>query len=519
MRLLDIGSNDVRIVGIHGMGGIGKTTIAKFIYDALKGSFESHSFLADIQETAQQFYGLVELQKKLLTDTLKWCPDISHVEGGMDVIKNIFRTKKVLVVLDDVIERSQFSWLVGKHDWFGSGSRIIVTSKDRNVLDDIKVDAIYEPPFMNYMQSLQLFSIHAFRRKFPPEGYVSFSREIASNAAGLPLALEVIGSFLSNKEKVVWEYTSWKLKKTSHDEVERKLRVSIQGKQKLRVSYEALSYPQRQIFLDIACLFTGMDKATVFYMWDDCGYHPGKEFNVLCLTSLVKVEKDTNELRMHDQFRTLGRKIIYEEKILGKRSRLWNHADALDVLVGRRGTEKVEALSLCFELGSGMKPRFTSKEFAKLASLRYLRADGIELVGDFEDLFPCLRWLRWRGCPPHFKPTNFHLKNLVILDLSDSSITENWGGWNQIKMAYKLKVLRLANCALKRTPDFSSYTTLEILILRRCRSLVEIESISNLKKLKVLDISYTDIRKLPDEILMLENLKVIGNIVREVESD
>ncbi|XP_059648009.1 disease resistance protein L6-like [Cornus florida] len=501
MGLLNVGSNEVQIVVIAGIGGIGKTSIAKFIYNELIESFECHSFLADIRETAQQRNGIVDLQKKLLTDTVKWCPDISDVEGGMDVIKHVFRRKKVLLVLDDVIEISQFYWLVGKHDWFGSGSRIIVTSKDRNVLKDIKVNGTYETPVMNPVQSLKLFSIHAFRRESPPEDYVSISREVASNAAGLPLALEVMGSFLSDKGIKDWEDTLKKLKKISHDEVEKKL----------MVIYEALSDVQQNIFLDISCLFTGMDKATVFYMWDDCGYHPEMEFNVLCLMSLVKVENNTNELRMHDQFRSLGRKIVYEEKILGNRSRLWNHKDALYVLEGRKGTEKVEALSLWFVLGSGKKPRFASKEFAKLISLRYLRADGIELVGDFKHLFPNLRWLSWRGCPPQFKATNFHFKNLVILDLSDSGITEDWGGWNQIKMANKLKVLQLTDCALRRTPDFSSYASLEILILRRCRNLVEIDrSIGCLKNLEVLDISYADIRELPDEILELQKLKVIG---------
>ncbi|XP_059642493.1 disease resistance protein L6-like [Cornus florida] len=499
MRLLNVISNEVQIVGIHGMDGIGKTTVAKFVYNKLFESFECHSFLADIQETTQQCNGLFNLQKKLLTDTLKWCPDISDIDSGVNVIKYVFLRKKVLLVLDDVTESSQFDMLVGKRGWFGSGSRIIVTTRDRNILNDLKVDATYEPPFMNSLQSLQLFSMHAFRRYFPSEDYISISREVASTAAGLPLALEVMGSFLSDKEKVVWEDTLKKLKKISHDEVERKL----------RVIYETLTYTQQQIFLDIACLFAGMEKATVFYLWDDCGYHPEKEFNVLCLMSLVKVG-DANELRMHDQFRTLGRKIVYEEKFLGNRSRLWDHDDALDILEGRMGTEKVEALCLCFVSGSEKKPRFTSKEFMKLVSLRYLQADGIDLVGDFDNLFPYLRWLSWRGCPPHFKPNNFHLKNLVILDLSDSGITEYWGGWNQIQMENRLKVLKLANCALRRTPDFSSYAALEILILQRCKSLVEVDqSIGNLKNLKVLDISYADLRNLPDEIWMLEKLEVM----------
>ncbi|XP_059659720.1 disease resistance protein L6-like [Cornus florida] len=217
---------------------------------------------------------------------------------------------------------------------------------------------------------------------------------------------------------------------------------------------------------------------------------------------------------MHDQFRTLGRKIVCEEELLRNCSRLWKHEDALNILEGRKGTKKVEALTLCFALGSGKEPRFESKEFSKLTNIRYLRADGIELIRDFKSLFPNLRWLRWRGCPPFFKPTNSHLENLAILDLSDSRITEDWEGWSQIKMANKLKVLELANCALRRTPDFSSYATLKILILQGCRNLVDIDSVCDLKNLEVLDISYVaGIRRLPveiEELRKLGRLEVIG---------
>ncbi|XP_059633009.1 disease resistance protein L6-like [Cornus florida] len=499
MRLLDNVSNEVRIVGIHGMSGIGKTTVAKFIYNKLLECFECCSFLADIRETMQQPKGVSCLQKQILADTLKRCPEIVGVDSGIDSIKNVVVKKKVFIVLDDMDESSHFTRLVGKRDWFHTGSRIIITTKDRHVLDNLKVDATYELPVMDHVQSLQLFSMHAFRKKWPPNDYVNISTDVALTAAGLPLALEVIGSFLSGMEKAVWEDTLKKLEKLSRDEVDKKL----------RVIYDALDFAQQQIFLDIACLFAGMDKAAGFYMWDDCGYHPERELNVLCLMSLMNVG-DANELKMHDQFISLGRKIVYEEKIRGNRSRLWNHEEALNILEGRRGTEKVEALSLHFELGPEKKPRFTSKEFAKLVNLRYLRVDGMDLVGDFEHCLARLRWLNWRSCPSHFKPTNFYLENLVILDLSDSGITEDWGGWNQIKMAKKLKVLQLVNCALRRTPDFTSNAALEILILQQCKSLVEVDrSIGNLKNLKVFDISYTDIRNIPDEIWMLEKLEVI----------
>ncbi|XP_059644003.1 disease resistance protein L6-like [Cornus florida] len=500
MRSLNIVSNDVRIVGIHGMGGIGKTTIAKYIYNKLLEFFQCGCFLADVRETVQQHKGFVSLQKQLLADTLKWSPDVCDVDSGTNMIKHRFSRKKVLIVLDDVDEKSQFDRLVGKRDWFGSGSRIIVTTRNKHVLNALNVDGSYEPPEMNAEQSLQLFSIHAFRRELPPKEYDSFSRDIASTAAGLPLALEIIGSFLSDKEKVVWEDTLKKLRKIPDDAVQKKL----------RISYEALNYEQQQIFLDIACLFIGMDKATVFHMWDDCGYYPHKEINVLCLMSLVKMEDD-NVLRMHDQVRDLGREIVRQENFKNpeKRSRLWNHEEALEILEERRGTEEVEALSLCFELGS-QKPCFTNEDFARLVNLRYLQLDCSDLVVDFSHLLSRLRWLRWRSCPLQFKPTNFHIKNLVILDLSDSGITEDWEGWNQIKVANNLKVLELANCGLRRTPNFSTHATLEILVLRGCQKLVEIDSsIGHLKNLEVLDISNAQVRKLPDEIWMLEKLEVI----------
>ncbi|XP_059639344.1 disease resistance protein L6-like [Cornus florida] len=263
MRLLEVSSSEKRIVGIHGMGGIGKTTIAKSIYNKLLKEFECGSFLADILETAKPHRGIVTLQKQLLADTLKWYPDIANANSGINAIQNRFLRTKVLIVLDDLNERSQFDWLVGNLDWFGPGTRIIVTTRDKKVLIDLEADGTsYEPPYMNLVQSVELFSIHAFRMKLPRIGYEKISNDIALTTGGLPLALEVIGSFLFGKNDIqIWEDTLEKLKKMPDDKVQKAL----------RISYDGLNPEQQKIFLDIACLFIGMDKTYPFYMWDDCG--------------------------------------------------------------------------------------------------------------------------------------------------------------------------------------------------------------------------------------------------------
>ncbi|XP_059652090.1 disease resistance protein RPV1-like isoform X2 [Cornus florida] len=498
MRLLNVDSSDVRIVGIHGMGGLGKTTIAKLILNRLSKGFEYCCFLENVREISQKQKGLVSLQNQLVYYLLKReGPNIFNEDDGIRIIQDIVCTKKVLIVLDDVDHISQFEKLVGKRDWFGSGSRIMVTTRNKMVLDLIGVDWAYEPPIMELPDSLQLFSKHAFRKEFPPEDYELLSKDIASATGGLPLALEILGSFLSGKRKETWEAMLKKLEFIPDDKV-----LTI-----LRISYDALEHGEKQIFLDIACLPIRVDKQIALYMWEDCQFYPETGIDRLILMSLVKIGDD-NTLLMHDQLKLLGREIIRRENFNEPeaRTRLWSHKEALDVLKRHIGTEKVEVLCLDFKL-EDRGVCFRSEVFAGFSYLRFLKVDYAELAGDFD--FPGLRWLHWHKCPGSSTPTNFRLENLVILDLSSSSITDDWEAWSQFKMAKKLKVLDLSFCnGLTRTPDLTTFASLERLILIGCKNIYRIDpSIWNLIRLRVLNISQSAITNLPDGIGNLKDLE------------
>ncbi|XP_043688438.1 disease resistance protein L6-like [Telopea speciosissima] len=324
LMLLDIKSNDRKIVGIHGLGGIGKTTIARAVYNTVFHNFEGCSFIANVRESARHYNGLVHLQKQLILDILKQeNKDIASVDGGINVIQQRFRATKVLIILDDVDQDIQVKSLVGDRKWFGVGSKIIITSRDKQILCLQDAEEIYEPRVMDKDDSLQLFSHHAFRRDHPPEDYLDLSEAMVNTTGGLPLALQVIGSSLYLKGKIIWEDMLKKLQKVPNNAV----------MERLKISYDALDDEQQQMFLDTACFFIGMQKDIVCYIWNGCGFFSQVGLDALCVRSLVTIS-EKGELSMHDLLRDLGRNIVRQEHTdePGMRTRIWSQEDVLDVL-------------------------------------------------------------------------------------------------------------------------------------------------------------------------------------------
>ncbi|AES87072.2 putative TIR domain, winged helix-turn-helix DNA-binding domain-containing protein [Medicago truncatula] len=499
-KLLNIQkSEDVLLLGIWGMGGTGKTTLAKAIYNQIGSKFEGRSFVLNIREFWETNTNLVSLQQKVLCDVYKTLTfKIRDIESGKNILKERLSQTSVLLVLDDVNKLDQLKALYGSREWFGPGSRIIITTRDKHLLSSCPVDVVYTIEEMDESESLKLFSWHAFKQSSPKEDFAKHSTDVIAYSGGLPLALEVIGSYLSDcKITTEWDSVLEKLKCIPHDEVQEKLKVSFHGLK---------HFTEKQIFLDIACFFIGMDKKDAIQILNGCGFFADDGIKVLVERALVTVDNE-NKLRMHDLLRDMGRQIIFEESPEDpeKRSRLWRHEEVFDILEKRKGTEGVKGLALEFPTRDCLE----TKAFKKMNKLRLLRLAGVKLKGDFKYLSGDLKWLYWHGFPETYIPAEFQLQSLVVMELKYSKLKQIW---NNSQMLKNLKILNLSHSLdLTETPDFSYLPNLEKLVLKNCPSLSTVsQSIGSLQKILLINLrDCAGLRKLPRNIYKLKSLETL----------
>ncbi|KAG7945131.1 hypothetical protein I3843_15G137300 [Carya illinoinensis] len=415
---LCIEENDIRMIGIFGVGGIRKTTIAKEMYNRITDQFEGSCFLANVGESSKQDQGgLVKLQETILFEILKDSSlKVSNVDRGINLIMEKLRRKRILLVLDDVDCLDQLKKLCGGCNWFGSGSRIIITTRDEGLLTKHGVynDLKYRMKEMDHHEALQLFSQHAFKSDKPDDAFADVIKLALKCADGLPLALQVIGSNLYGEDIHFWKSEMEKYKRIPEENIHKKL----------KISYDGLDYHTKKIFLDIACFFKGEYRDYVTKILDGCGFFADagiKKLNDKCLITIDKYDL----LWMHDLIQDMGREIVRQESPgePSKCSRLYFHEDVWEVLKENKGTDQIEGILIDLPREDRMA-QLSTKVFANLKNLRIFINRNASFCGGLEYLSNKLRVLDWPLCPLEFLPSTFHGEKLIVLKMQGSRIRD-----------------------------------------------------------------------------------------------
>ncbi|XP_050281499.1 TMV resistance protein N-like [Quercus robur] len=490
-------THDALFIGISGMSGMGKSTLAQVVFDKIHDQFDASSFLKILGEDSIDKPGLLTLQERLLSDICRKDIRPRKLSTGIQVISNNLRNKKVLIVVDDVSEESQLENLVGKPDsnCLHPGGRVIVTTENKHMLAICGIGRECMAKGLNNDEALQLFCLKAFHKPHCENNFLDLCNNFVYYAQGIPLVLEVWGSHLCKRTKKEWESAWNKLKAIPLGKTTKKLGIAVNG----------LEDSERELFLDIACFFIGEDENRVADILESV-HHFQIDKSTLMDRSLITIVG--GKLWTHNLLQEVGWEIIRaESKKPEKRSRL-GFPDVLDVLKSNTGTKHIKGIVLKEPLDEEEESnKLNAESFSKMTKLILLKFCKVHL--------PCLsflsnelRLLEWHDYPLQSLPKSFKPRKLVELIMHRSCIQKLPGEFRNL---YKLKLIDLSDSQnLTQTPDFSGFSNIERLNFQGCTRLHELHpSVGGLKQLIQLNLKDCKcLENLPHE-LNLESLKIL----------
>uniref|UniRef100_A0A3N7F999 Uncharacterized protein n=1 Tax=Populus trichocarpa TaxID=3694 RepID=A0A3N7F999_POPTR len=459
----------VPIIGIYGMGGVGKTTIILHIYNELlrRPDIYDHVWWVSVSQdfTINRLQNLIA--KRL---DLKLSSEDDDRHRAAKLSEELRKKQKWILILDDL-------WNNFEPDNVGipvslKGCKLIMTTRSKIICNQmafqhkIKVKPLSEGEAWNlFMEKLG----RDIALSLEVEG---IARDIARECAGLPLGIiTVAGSLMGVDDLHEWRNTLKKLRESEFRDMDEKVF------QVLRVSYDRLGDLALQQCLLYCSLFPEdhvIERVELIDYLIDEGIIKGKRrredafdeghtmlnrLENVCLLESVKMEYDGSRgVKMHDLMRDMAIHILQEN------------------------------LQYMVKAGAQLKELPDAEEWTEnLTIISLMQNEIVEIPSSHSPMCPNLSTL-------------LLCQNLCLRIIADSFF----------KQLHGLKVLDLSSTAIKRLPDsVSDLVSLTALLLIECYNLRHVPSLKNLRALKRLDLSHTSLKKMPQGMDCLSNLRYL----------
>ncbi|CAL5382424.1 unnamed protein product [Camellia sinensis] len=194
--------NNIGVIPIVGMGGIGKSTLAQMVYN--DETVQKHFHLKAWVCVSDEF-DIMRITKAILESVTSQTFSFNNLDQFQVQLKQALAGKKFLIVLDDVWNKKYSDWNVLKKPFRdgAQGSKVVVTTRNKGVAKMMRAIELHDIEVLSDDDCWSLFSRHAFENRSMDanQNLVSIGKKIVKKCKGLPLAARTLGGLLHCKEQ------------------------------------------------------------------------------------------------------------------------------------------------------------------------------------------------------------------------------------------------------------------------------------------------------------------------------
>lgn len=457
--------DNITVIGVHGMGGIGKTTMVKHVgVQACKDKLFDHVIMAVISQNPN----LVKIQQQLAEMLALNLNEQTEIARAARLKERIMRGKKILIILDDIWRTIDLSRIgIPDHcELQNCNSKVLLTTRIWNVCHAMKSQEKIHLDILSEEDSWALF-VKKANRSFESTNLCDIARKVARECGGLPIALIAVARALGDKDLEEWREAARRLEMshtTNLDDEEDVFRC-------IKLSYDYLKGNDAKSFFLLCCLFP---EDSDIQIEDLLKYGFGKGLfrdansmqdarstahlvaKYLKACSLVLDGEQDGCVRMHDVIRDMAMRIA-------------SSGDGQGFFV---------------KAGCHLKdwPTNSLEDYSAISLM------GNEICNLPDELV----------CP----------KLQILLLQSNFEVQEIPEDF--FKSPNALRVFDISSTEISSLPSsFNLLTKLQTLHLDRCQSITDVSILGELKKLEVLSLRESGIEELPEEIGHLTNLRML----------